>query len=106
MKVYISKSKIEGEGLMSNQNFDPGSVVTEVTRPYPKNCRDPFPYLNLAGKKTNHSYSPNAVLKKIDNGDSYHYVIVTSQHVEADEELTVNYNTLQPDFGPAKLNYI
>jgi hypothetical protein len=102
----IKESKIQGEGVHATMNIPLDTTVGMATYPYPRR-EDPFYYLSVMGKKINHSYSPTGKLVKSLTPERYFiYHLVTVKNVAAGEELTVDYNTLQPDFGPAEPHYV
>ena len=105
MVFIIADSDIEGKGVFSTVDLPTGASVM-ITDYYEHNERA-FNHLTNLGHKINHSYKPNSRLIKVTKaGPAFAYKLITTKPVAAMEELTVNYNTLQPtDFGKAEAGY-
>lgn len=102
--VYVAKSNIHGNGVHSTDRVPPGVTLFRVTDHFQKG-EEAFNYLTLLGHRINHSFTPNSRLFKKHNFKGTAFYLATTKQVESGEELTVDYNTLQPDFGRAEPHY-
>lgn len=84
-KLLLSKSPIHGQGLFATANIVSGEIIAPARI---NNCR------TIAGRYTNHSHSPNAIMKKTYNGDVN---LVALRNISGckgglkGEEITINY---------------
>jgi len=77
--VYTGTSTIDGLGLFSRKDYLPGDVICPVR--VGKNR-------TIAGRYSNHSYSPNAKSKKIDGK----YFFVAICNIPSGDEITSDYD--------------
>ena len=97
-KIKVSKSNIEGLGLIATADIDPGEMIA----PARMNGKR-----TIAGRYTNHSLFPNAKMVRIKDGD---IALIATQKISGclggrdGEEVTTNYReslklTLEIDKG-------
>ena len=99
-KVYISSSKINGQGLFARHNFRKGDIILGNIFPHKDSNEllyDPidddkfYRYLSKEGVKINHcSKSDNAYVYT----DDYKiYQLIATKDISENTEITVNYDT-------------
>lgn len=102
--LTIKRSPIHGLGVFATENISEGTSISVITYPH-LDSENSFFYLTDIGKRINHSYTHNARMEKKFQGGSVTHLVVANRDIMTDEEITLNYNTLQPDFGPAESWY-
>jgi len=106
-KVYVKKSNIKGKGLFAKRDIKRGEIVgiveglivldnKESYNKYGEDYLHPISYTKAILNKTktkyiNHSCEPNCGLK---NGIK----IVAVRDIKKDEEITIDYDTLEYDW--------
>jgi hypothetical protein len=97
--TYISTSKVNGEGLFTDQNFKKGDIILDNIFPHkdsneilfkPINDEFFYKYISKEGVKINHcSNSDNAVVY---TSDHKIYKLVSTKDILKNTEITVNYD--------------
>jgi len=82
----INNSSIHGEGIIATQNIKSKDKIGLAL--YLKFNFIPIITKDL-GKKINHSYKPNAYLKKTKNKNEWY--LFANQNIKKNEEITINY---------------
>lgn len=99
---HVGLSRIQGEGVISNKEITPNTVLSPLTTPIPIGG-NPWPYSLGPMMKVNHSKTPNAIAyKEYTDPESYIIYVKTIRHVRPDEEITLNYDILNKELGYGK----
>jgi hypothetical protein len=99
-KLYISKSKIHGEGLFTNSDIENGKQITEVGDLDKWNRGVEF--RTEFCKKVNHQINGNTRVEIVGNK----LYLVSDRDIKGGEELTTNYKNLPDYFNRKTDNYI
>jgi hypothetical protein len=96
----INKSKIHGDGIIAVEHIGALTTIGALTWPY---ITDAYGASTNLAKNINHSWRPNAVAEKVNEGSMYIYYLIANEDIKPGEEITLNYNDLdRKDFGPAE----
>jgi SET domain-containing protein len=87
MSYQIAKSEIHGEGVLATKSIKKDEVIGlplyMVAWIFPVITKE-------LGKKINHSYKPNAYLKK--DPSELKWYLIAHKNIAINEEITINYN--------------
>jgi len=99
---HIGTSSIQGEGVISDKEIMPNTVLSPLTTPVPIG-ENPWPYSSGPMMKMNHSKTPNATAYRQDiNPASYVIYVKANTYILPGEEITLNYDILNKELGYGK----
>lgn len=114
-KVYISKSRINGQGLFAGQSFHKDDIIIDNIFPHkdihkkiynPIHSKSFKRYISIEGSKINHcSKSDNSYVYTSDNKV---YQLIANKYISKGSEITSNYDKVHKKFpfiGGANKNY-
>ncbi len=93
--IYISASKIHGEGLFANKDFVSGENICLVIDLSKSVSGHPDSYISDVGRKVNHQFNPHSNSKLV-TSNNIHWHLISTRPIKKDEEITSNYHEAPP----------